>query len=98
MNVSASNVGLSATRKFTVAVLASTFVPDANVTSVPAVEPESDCHELLGVTPLPDAVAEYSNALTAGAVLLEPPGVALVLAACTVILAFGDPFFGTRTE
>lgn len=98
VNVSASNVGLSATRKFTVALPASTFVPEAKVISVPAVEPESACHELLGVTPLPEAVAEYSKALTDGAVLPEVPAVALLLADWTVIFALGEPLFGTRTE
>ena len=98
MNVSASNVALSSTRKFTVAVPALTLVPEAKVISVPAVEPESPCQELFGVTPLPEAVAENSNALTAGDVLPDVPAVVLLLADWTVILAFGEPPFGTRTE
>jgi hypothetical protein len=80
VNVSASNVGLSSTRKFTVAVPAFIFVPDAKLMSVAAVEPERPCQELLGVTPVPEAVAENSKLLTAGDVLADVPAVVLVLA------------------
>jgi hypothetical protein len=59
VNVSASYVGLSVTRKLAVAVPAFTFVPAANVTSVPAVVPERFSHVLVGVTPVPEAEAEY---------------------------------------
>jgi hypothetical protein len=98
VNVSASNAELSAIRKLTLAVPALTFVPAAKVISVPAVDPESGCQELLGVTPLPDADAENSNALTLGDTLPAVPAVALDAADCTVIFAFGDPPFGTRIE
>jgi hypothetical protein len=52
----------------------------------------------VGVTPVPEPEAEYSKLLTAGAVLAEVPGVALVLADWTVIFALGEPVLGTRTE
>src|SRR5438552_17226920 len=85
--VSASYVGLSATRKFAVAVPELTFVPAANVTNEPAVVPDRFCQELLAVTPVPDADDEYWRFETPGAALFEVPAVRLVDADCTVILA-----------